>query len=238
MHFTLLTLFEDMFPGPLGHSIAGKALEAGLWSYQTVNIRQFAEDKHGTVDDIPYGGGTGMVMRADVLDRAIKASVPAAAKLVYMSPRGKPFNQEMAYAWAEHKEVAILCGRYEGVDQRVLEAHQMEEVSMGDFILSGGEMAALTAMDACIRLIDGVIGKRSALLEESFGKNAEYTGLLEYPLYTRPAIWEHLPVPEVLLSGNHRNIEDWRLAQAQAITRERRPDLWEKYIKHTTDKRG
>jgi tRNA (guanine37-N1)-methyltransferase len=226
MHFTLLTVFEDMFPGPLAHSIAGKALQSGLWGYEAVDIRQYALDKHKTVDDIPYGGGTGLVMRPDVLGTAIETNRVPGTKLIYMSPRGRVFNQAKARELIRYPHITILCGRYEGVDERVIEEYEIEEVSIGDYILSGGEMAALTVMDACIRLLPGVIGKQDALVEESFGENTEYAGLLEYPLYTRPLEWKSRIVPEVLLSGNHKRIAQWRLEQAKSLTKDRRPDLW------------
>lgn len=238
MHFTLLTLFPEMFPGPLDYSLAGKALKAGIWDYKTVNIRDFASDKHGTVDDEAYGGGTGMVMRADVVAAALRANSQATppTRWIYMSPRGKLLTQSVAYDLTKNSHIGILCGRYEGVDERVLEAHNIEEISIGDYILSGGEMAALTLMDSCIRLLDGVISKKEALIEESFGANEEYTGLLEYPLYTRPSVWEGRPVPDVLLSGNHKQIAEWRLAKAQSITQYRRPDLWQQYEDKPLDK--
>ncbi len=229
MHFTLLTLFAEMFPGPLGVSIAGKALQKGLWSYDVVDIREFGFGKFKQVDDDPYGGGTGMVMRPDVLGQAIESIDHQHSKLVYMSPRGKRFDQQMAYNWVDHGNVSIVCGRYEGIDERVIEHYNIEEVSMGDVILSGGEMAALMAMDACVRLVDGVISKESALLDESFGQNADYAGLLEYPLYTRPLEWKSCEVPEVLTSGNHKKIAQWRLDQAKKVTKLRRPDLWASY---------
>ena len=232
MHFTLLTLFEEMFPGPLLHSLAGKALQNGIWSYNTVNIRDFAPDRHATVDDIPYGGGTGLVMRPDVLGRAIEAQgdkiLAPGSRFIYMSPRGAVLTQEKLRELVALPQVTILCGRYEGIDERVIEAYPIEEISIGDYILSGGEMAALTLMDACIRLLPGVIGKQTALTEESFGQNTEYAGLLEYPLYTRPLEWKGRTVPDILVSGNHQRIAQWRLAQAKALTQKRRPDLWRK----------
>lgn len=235
---TLLTLFPEMFPGPLAHSLAGKAEEKGLWRLNAVQIRDFATDKHQSVDDKPFGGGTGLVMRPDVLGAAIEAALtgsrkqeagmschplPATRKL-YFSPRGRLFDQKMAEELVKCEEVLMLCGRYEGVDQRVLDHYGFEEVSIGDFILSGGEIAALTVIDACLRLIPGVIGKESVHAEESFS-----AGLLEYPHYTRPSLWQGLPVPEVLVSGHHAKVEEWRQKQAEDITRNRRPDLWEKY---------
>jgi len=221
---TVLTLFPEMFPGPLGHSLAGKALEQGLWSLETVDIRGFARDKHRTVDDTPFGGGAGMVMRPDVVDAAIDASWPRNGPLVYLSPRGRRFDQARARDLAAEPGVTLLCGRYEGVDQRVLDAWEVEELSIGDFILSGGEAAALTVLDAVVRLLPGVIGKTESLEDESFER-----GLLEYPLYTRPAVWQGRSVPEVLLSGHHAKVAEWRLRQSEEITRRRRPDLWAAY---------
>lgn len=230
MRFTLLTLFPDMFPGSLGLSLAGKALQGGIWGYHTVNIREYAYDKHATVDDVPYGGGTGMVLRPDVLGAAITANTKERTRWLYMSPRGRLLEQGYVQELAAYNgDIGIICGRYEGVDERILEAFNIEEVSIGDYILSGGEVAALTLMDACIRLLPGVISKETALNEESFGQHAEYAGLLEYPLYTRPSTWEGRSVPEVLRSGNHQEVARWRLAQSQAITRNKRPDLWAKY---------
>ncbi len=224
-----LTLFPEMFPGTLGHSLAGKALEKGLWSLEAINIRDFATDKHKTVDQSPYGGGTGMVMKPDVVDAAIqhaKAKLPHAT-LVYTTPRGKPFTQKMATDLLK-TGLIVLCGRFEGVDQRVIDHHQMVEISLGDFVLSGGEIAAQAMLDACVRLIPGVISKDDAVSQESFGLSSDYAGLLEYPHYTRPPLWNGLAVPEVLLSGNHEQIQHWRLEQAKHITATRRPDLLKK----------
>ncbi len=229
-----LTLFPDMFPGPLGHSLAGQALRAsgdGLWSLETVDIRDFARDKHRTVDDSPFGGGAGMVMRADVVDLAVRAAQEklkdqgAEVPLIHMSPRGRPLTQSRVRDLALGPGVMVLCGRYEGVDQRVLEAVGAEEISLGDYVLSGGEMAALVLMDACVRLIPGVMGSSASGEEESFE-----AGLLEYPHFTRPAHWQGRDVPEVLLSGHHGNIRAWRREQAEAVTQERRPDLWKAHI--------
>ncbi|NMM44506.1 tRNA (guanosine(37)-N1)-methyltransferase TrmD [Rhodospirillaceae bacterium KN72] len=221
---TALTLFPEMFPGPLGQSLAGKALENGLWKVDTVDIRSFATDKHKTVDDAPMGGGAGMVMRPDVIDAALASVADAPGPLVYPSPRGRVFDQTVARELAAEPGVRILCGRYEGVDQRVLDKWEVREISLGDFILSGGEPAALVMLDACLRLIPGVMGSSESLEEESFE-----SGLLEYPLYTRPAEWEGRKVPDVLLSGHHENIRAWRRAQAEAVTKRRRPDLWTRY---------
>jgi tRNA (guanine37-N1)-methyltransferase len=226
---TLLTLFPEMFPGPLGCSIAGKALNDGLWNLNTVNIRDFAINKHANVDDTPYGGGAGMVMKPDVLAGAIDSVKPK--KLVYMSPRGSLFNQAKSRELVEAGDITILCGRYEGVDQRVIDEYNIEEISVGDFILSGGEIAALTVIDTCIRQIDGVLGNTSTLVEESFG-DGDFENLLEYPLFTRPPVWRDREVPKELLSGNHKLINEWRLLQAQNLTEVRRKDLWEKHLRN------
>ncbi len=222
----ILTLFPEMFPGPLGQSLAGKALEKGIWSLEALNIRDFTTDRHATVDDSPYGGGTGMVMKPDVVDRAVEVArrqLPS-ARIVCTSPRGVPLTQKLAEE-LKSMDLIILCGRFEGVDQRVIENHDMLEVSIGDYILSGGEIAAMAILDACVRLLPGVIKNEDALAQESFNTSAEYAGLLEYPHYTRPSFWNGMPVPEVLLSGNHEQIRAWRLEQAKAITKARRPDL-------------
>ncbi len=221
---TILTLFPEMFPGPLGHSLAGRALAAGVWALETVDIRKFARDKHATVDDAPFGGGPGMVMRPDVVDAAL-ASLPGDGRpAVFLTPRGRLVDQARIRALAEGPGVALLCGRYEGIDARVVEARGLEELSLGDFVLSGGEVAALAVMDACVRLLPGVMGTAASLDEESFAR-----GLLEYPHYTRPQEWRGRTVPEVLASGHHEKIKAWRLRQAEAATQERRPDLWARY---------
>lgn len=220
----VLTLFPEMFPGPLGTSLAGKALSEGKWSLETVDIRSFARDKHRTVDDSPFGGGAGMVMRPDVVDAAIDAVWPRRGPLIYLSPRGKVLDQAMVRRFAAEPTLTLLCGRYEGVDQRVLDEWDVEEVSVGDFILSGGEMAALLMLDAVVRLLPGVMGNSESGDDESFER-----GLLEYPLYTRPAEWKGRKVPEVLLSGHHAKVAAWRREQAEEITRQRRPDLWSGY---------
>jgi tRNA (guanine37-N1)-methyltransferase len=222
---TVLTIFPDMLPGPLGLSLAGKALQAGLWRLETVDIRGFARDKHRSVDDAPFGGGPGMVMRPDVIDAALEAT-SIVGPLVYLSPRGRLLDQARVRALAAGPGVTLLCGRFEGVDERVIEARQMEEISLGDFVLSGGEPAAIALIDACVRLLPGVLGAEEGLVEESFEQ-----GLLEYPHYTRPQDWAGRPVPEILLSGHHENIRAWRLACAETATRERRPDLWERRLK-------
>lgn len=221
------TIFPEMFPGPLGHSLSGRALEKGIWKLTPVDIRAFATDRHRTVDDAPFGGGPGMVMRPDVIDAAIDAAlaqVPAGSPAIYLSPRGRVFDQARARALAAGPGVALLCGRFEGVDQRVIESRGLEEVSLGDFILSGGEPAAIVLLDACVRLLPGVIGEEESLAEESFEQ-----GLLEYPHYTRPQNWKGRAVPEVLVSGHHENIRAWRRAEAERLTRERRPDLWARH---------
>ncbi len=221
----VLTIFPEMFPGPLGHSLAGRALASGLWSLETVDIRAFASDKHRTVDDAPFGGGPGMVMRPDVLDAAIAASCAGGGPLVYLSPRGRLIDQARVEALAMGPSLAVICGRFEGLDERVLEAHDVAELSLGDFVLSGGEPAATCLIDACVRLRPGVLGREASLEEESFSR-----GLLEYPHYTRPQCWQGREVPEVLLSGHHERIRSWRRDQAERITRERRPDLWARYV--------
>ncbi len=231
MRAIILTLFPDMFPGPLGQSLAGQALANGLWSLEILNIRDFATDKHRTVDDKSYGGGTGMVLRADILEAAIEAArvrLPSAV-LVYPSPRGEPARQARMAELCQ-QDLIILCGRFEGIDQRIIDYYQPLEISFGDIIFSGGEIPAMSLLDACIRLIPGVIGKESALDEESFNCSENSAGLLEYPHYTRPPIWKGLPVPEVLASGNHAQIKAWRANEAETATRSRRPDLWEQYI--------
>jgi tRNA (guanine37-N1)-methyltransferase len=219
----VLTLYPEMFPGPLGASLSGKALSAGLWALSAQDIRAFALDKHRSVDDTPAGGGPGMVMRADITGAAIDAarSSLADAPLIYLSPRGAPLTQERAGALSRGPGAILLCGRFEGVDQRVLEARQVEEISIGDYVLSGGELAAMVLIDACVRLIPGVIGEQESLSEESFAQ-----GLLEYPQYTRPRLWEGREIPEILLSGDHGRIARWRREQSEALTRARRPDLW------------
>ena len=221
---TVLTLFPDMFPGPLGLSLAGKALSGGVWSLKILDIRTFARDKRGSVDDAPFGGGAGMVLRPDVVDAALAAADGAPGRRVYLSPRGRRFDQRLARCWARDAGVVLVCGRYEGLDQRVIDARGLEEVSLGDYVLSGGEPAALAMLDACIRLLPGVIGAEDGLAEESFADD-----LLEYPLYTQPREWNGMAVPEVLLSGHHARIRAWRREQAERTTRDRRPDLWTRH---------
>ncbi len=223
---TVITLFPEMFPGPLGISLVGQALRSGLWSLKTVNIRDHGIDNYRSVDDTPFGGGPGMVMRPDVVDAAVNAARVGAVKspLLVTSPKGRPLTQSRVCELAAGPGAIVLCGRFEGIDQRAIEAHAMEEVSIGDFVLSGGEPAAFALLDACVRVLPGVIGKSESLDEESFEN-----GLLEYPHYTRPRVWQEREVPEVLLSGHHGNIKSWRLAQAEAITKQCRPDLLERY---------
>jgi tRNA (guanine37-N1)-methyltransferase len=220
---TVLTIFPEMLPGPLAYSLAGKALKAGLWRLETVDIREFALDKHRSVDDAPFGGGPGMVMRPDVLDAAIAGS-RVAGQLLLLSPRGCRLDQHRVRELAAKPGVGLICGRFEGVDERLLESRAIEEVSLGDFVLSGGEPAAIALIDACVRLLPGVVGCAETLAEESFAE-----GLLEYPQYTRPQLWNGRAVPEVLISGDHRRIRAWRQSEAERLTRERRPDLWERY---------
>ena len=220
---TVLTIFPEMLPGPLAYSLAGKALRAGLWQLETVDIRGFARDKHRSVDDAPFGGGPGMVMRADVLDAALAGS-GGVGPVLLLSPRGRRLDQEQVGSLAGGPGVRLICGRFEGVDERVLAACAIEELSLGDFVLSGGEPAAIALIDACVRLLPGVVGRAEAIAEESFAES-----LLEYPQYTRPQLWRGRAVPEVLVSGDHRRIRDWRRAEAERLTRERRPDLWERY---------
>ena len=227
---TVLTLFPEMFPGPLGFSLAGRALERGLWRPETVDIRSFAGDKHRSVDDAPFGGGPGMVLRPDVVDAAIAGVAERPGPLLYLSPRGHRLDQERVRRLSEGPGVRMLCGRFEGIDERVLEAHAVEELSLGDFVLSGGEPAAIALIDACVRLLPGVIGDATAVTEESFAGS-----LLEYPHYTRPQEWRGRAVPEVLVSGHHDKIRQWRQAQAEAATQVRRPDLWQRYLARRRD---
>lgn len=220
---SVLTLFPEMFPGPLGLSLAGRALAAGLWSLDARNIRDHAAGRHRTVDDTPFGGGAGMVLRPDVIDAAL-AAVEDGRPLVCLTPRGLPLTQGRVRRYAEGPGVVLLCGRYEGIDQRVIEARGLEEVSIGDYVLSGGELGAMVLLDASVRLLPGVMGAAESAEEESFG-----AGLLEYPHYTRPAEWQGRRVPEVLLSGHHGAVAAWRRDEAERITSERRPDLWAAY---------
>ncbi len=219
---TVLTIFPEMFPGPLGLSLSGRALTEGVWKLRAVDLRDYAHDRHRSVDDTPFGGGAGMVMRPDVIARAVDdlAAGGMAGPRVYLTPRGARLTQAQVREWAAGPGLLLLCGRYEGVDQRVVEAREFTEISIGDFVLSGGEIAAMAVIDACVRLLPGVVGDAASLEEESFSE-----GLLEYPHYTRPRVWEGRAVPEVLLSGHHAEIRAWRRRQALEITRRRRPDL-------------
>ena len=231
---TVLTLYPEMFPGPLGYSLAGKAMDDGLWALEPVDIRAFATDKHVTVDDKPFGGGPGMVMRPDVVDAAIRSVIRGGegetGPLIYCSARGTVLTEARVRDLAAGPGVVILCGRFEGVDQRVLDAHEVEEISLGDFVLSGGEPAAIALIDACVRLLSGVVGEAASLVEESFER-----GLLEYPHYTRPQLWQGRPVPEVLVSGHHERVRNFRRAEAEAATRRRRPDLWARYRRDSVE---
>jgi tRNA (guanine37-N1)-methyltransferase len=221
---SILTIFPEMFPGPLGISLAGKALSTGIWSLDTHDIRNAATDKHRTVDDTPAGGGPGMVMKADVLAHALDTVPHDQRPRLLMSPRGAPLTQTRAAELAAGQGVVIVCGRFEGVDERLIKARKLEEVSLGDFVLSGGEPAAIALLDVCVRLLPGVLGKEASIAEESFAD-----GLLEYSQYTRPPVFEGEPIPEVLLSGDHGKIAQWRRSEAERLTRERRPDLWAAY---------
>ena len=222
----VFTLYPDYFPGPLNKGLYGKAMEKKIWGLKTVDIREYALDKHKTVDDTPYGGGSGMLLKPDVIAKSIDANTKNGEKIYYLSPRGKVFNQNIAKEISKENMVNIICGHFEGIDQRVLDNRKIEEISIGDFILSGGETASYVFLDSILRLIPGVIGNKDSKNEESFEN-----GLLEYPQYTKPQIWEEKSVPNVLLSGDHAKIKDWRLTQSKAITRDRRPDLWQKYNK-------
>ena len=225
----IITLFPEAFPGTLGLSLTGKALDQGLWRLETIDLRTFGDGKHRNVDDSPAGGGAGMVLRADVVDRAFQAAATGIQKsrwpLIYLSPRGKPFDQAMARRFAACDGLTMLCGRFEGVDQRVLDHHDVEEVSLGDFILTGGEIAAQALLDATVRLLPNVLGNQASIEEESFSH-----GLLEFPQFTRPAVWQGRDIPAILQSGNHGEIAKWRRAEAEAITKDRRPDLWAEYV--------
>ena len=222
----VFTLYPEVFPGPLSKGLYGKALSKKLWNLNIVNIRDAAEDKHKTVDDTPYGGGTGMLLKADVLANALDQKVKKGERVFYLSPKGKKFDQKLAQDLSKEKSISLICGHFEGVDERVLTTRNIEEISIGDYVLSGGETAALVVLDSILRLLPGVLGNDKSSLDETFEN-----GLLEYPQYTKPQIWEEKSVPEVLLSGDHSKIKDWRLSQSEAITRDRRPDLWQKYKK-------
>ena len=224
--FRIFTLYPEFYPGFLNKGLYGKALSKNIWDLEIVNIRDFANDKHKTVDDTPYGGGSGMLMRPDVLANSLDKKIKSTEKIIYLSPKGKLFNQNMARKLSKEKTINLICGHFEGVDQRLIESRGIEEISIGDFILSGGEAASFIVLDSILRLIPGIIGNNKSISDESFENN-----LLEYPQYTKPQIWEKKVIPEVLLSGDHAKIKDWRLSQSEAITRDRRPDLWQKYKK-------
>jgi tRNA (guanine37-N1)-methyltransferase len=223
----VFTLYPEVFPGPLSKGLYGKALSKNLWNLNIVNIRDAAEDKHKTVDDTPYGGGSGMLLKADVLAKSLDQNKIEGERVIYLSPKGKKFDQNYARELSNEKSVSFICGHFEGVDERVLSTRNIEEISIGDYILSGGETATFVLIDSILRLLPGVLGNENSRVEESFEN-----GLLEYPQYTKPQIWEEKAVPEVLLSGDHSKIKDWRLSQSEAITRVRRPDLWQKYKKN------
>ena len=223
----VFTLYPEFFPGPLSKGLYGKALSKKLWNLNVVNIRDAAEDKHKTVDDTPYGGGSGMLIKADVLAKSLDQNIVKGERVIYLSPKGKRFDQSYAQELSNEKSVSFVCGHFEGVDERVLSTRNIEELSIGDYILSGGETAAYVVIDSILRLLPGVLGNENSRVDESFEN-----GLLEYPQYTKPQIWEEKSVPEVLLSGDHSKIKDWRLSQSEAITRVRRPDLWQKYKKN------
>ena len=220
----IFTLYPELFPGPFNYGLYKRALEKNIWSLEVCNIRDGATDKHKTVDDTPFGGGSGMLIKPEVLANSLNKYEKQDEKIIYLSPKGTKFTQEMAKSLLKKKTINLICGHFEGVDQRVIETRNIEEVSIGDFILSGGETAAYVFIDAIVRLLPGVLGNDVSILEESFENN-----LLEYPQYTKPQMWESKSVPDVLLSGDHAKIKDWRLSQSEAITRRRRPDLWEKY---------
>ena len=223
----VFTLYPEVFPGPLSKGLYGKALSNKLWNLSVINIRDAATDKHKTVDDTPYGGGTGMLLKADILANSLDQKVKKGERVFYLSPKGKKFDQKLAQDLSKEKSISLICGHFEGVDERVLTTRNIEEISVGDYVLSGGETAALVVLDSILRLLPGVLGNEKSSIDETFEN-----GLLEYPQYTKPQIWEEKSVPEVLLSGDHAKIKDWRLSQSEAITRVRRPDLWEKYKKN------
>ena len=223
----VFTLYPEVFPGPLSKGLYGKALSNKLWELKIINIRDAATDKHKTVDDSPYGGGTGMLLKADILANSIDQNIKNGERIFYLSPKGKKFDQKLAQELSREKSVSLICGHFEGVDERVLTTRNIEEISIGDYVLSGGETAALVVLDSILRLLPGVLGNEKSSMDETFEN-----GLLEYPQYTKPQIWEEKSVPEVLLSGDHSKIKNWRLSQSEAITRLRRPDLWKKYKKN------
>ena len=223
----VFTLYPKVFPGPLDKGLYGKAMAKRLWSLNVINIRDAAKDKHRTVDDTPYGGGTGMLLKPDVLAKSIDQNINEGERIFYLSPKGKKFDQNLAMELSKAKSFSLICGHFEGVDERVLTTRNIEEISIGDYVLSGGETAAIVVLDSVLRLVPGVLGNEKSASEETFEN-----GLLEYPQYTKPQIWEQKSVPDVLLSGDHAKIKDWRLSQSEAITRDRRPDLWHKYKKN------
>ena len=222
----VFTLYPDYFPGYLNKGLFGKS-KGKEWNLEIINIRDYALDKHKTVDDTPYGGGNGMIMKADVLASSLDANVKSGEKIIYLSPRGKVFNSKLAREFSNENSINLICGHFEGVDERILESRNIEEISIGDFILSGGEVAAFVVIDSILRFIPGILGNLNSSRDESFEN-----GLLEYPQFTKPQIWEEKKVPNVLISGDHAKIKDWRLSQSEAITRDRRPDLWQKYKKN------
>ena len=223
----IFTLYPEIFPGPLDKGLYGKAMAKKLWSLNVINIRDSATDKHKTVDDAPYGGGSGMLLKPDVLAKSIDKNLNEGERIFYLSPKGKRFDQNLALNLSKEKSFSLICGHFEGVDERVLTTRNIEEISIGDYVLSGGETAAIVVLDSVLRLLPGVLGNEKSASEETFEN-----GLLEYPQYTKPQIWEQKSVPEVLLSGDHAKIKDWRLSQSEAITRDRRPDMWQKYKKN------
>ena len=222
----IFTLYPEIFPGPLSKGLCGKALSNKIWDLKVINIRDAAEDKHKTVDDTPFGGGSGMLLKADVLAKSIDQNKKKGERIFYLSPKGKKLDQNFVKELSKEKSISLICGHFEGVDERILETRNIEEISIGDYVLSGGETAAFVVLDSILRLLPGVLGNEKSVNDESF-----QNGLLEYPQYTKPQIWEEKSVPEVLLSGDHTKIKDWRLSQSEAITRDRRPDLWQKYKK-------
>ena len=223
----IFTLYPDLYPGPLGEGLYGKALDEKKWNLEIINIRDSAKDKHKTVDDAPYGGGSGMLIRPDVIANSLDQKIKPDEKVIYLSPKGKLFNQDVAKELSKKKKLNLICGHFEGIDQRVIDTRNIEELSIGDFILSGGETAAFVVLDVILRLLPGIIGNKNSVVEETFEN-----GLLEYPQYTKPQVWEEKTVPEVLLSGDHSKIKDWRLSKSEAITRDLRPDMWQKYKKN------
>ena len=222
----VFTLYPEVFPGPLSKGLYGKALSNNLWKLKVVNIRDAADDKHKTVDDTPYGGGSGMLLKADVLAKSLDENKNENERILYLSPKGKKFDQNLAKELSNEKSLSIICGHFEGVDERILSTRKIEEISIGDYVLSGGESAAYVVIDSILRLLPGVLGNENSKLDETFEN-----GLLEYPQYTKPQVWEEKAVPDVLLSGDHNKIKHWRLSQSEAITRDRRPDLWQKHNK-------